>query len=92
MKLHDQTRPHHAALLVSFIILALSAAASKGQTAWFIDGYHGGVHGHFPPGYTGFLVEQLRTNPEWRFSPEIEPDTWILHGFTNPKLTQHFRS
>ena len=47
-------------LLVLFISSVVSAVTSNAQTAWFIDGYHGGVYGHYLPGYTGFLIERLK--------------------------------
>ena len=56
--------------------LAASVAADEPKPAYFADGYHGGVYGHYPPGYTGFLVEQLRANPDWKINLEIEPATW----------------
>lgn len=46
------------------------------QQSWFIDGYHGGIWGHYPKGYTSFLVEQLRRHPNWKLNLEIEPVTW----------------
>ncbi|MBE7170223.1 MAG: hypothetical protein INR73_06515 [Williamsia sp.] len=56
-----------------FLLLALAGAAQK---AYFIDGFHGGVYGHYPRGYTGFIVEQLKKNPFWKINLEIEPETW----------------
>jgi alpha-mannosidase len=46
------------------------------QTAWFIDGYHGGVYGGYPEFYTRFLVDMLNKNPDWKINLEIEPETW----------------
>jgi alpha-mannosidase len=62
-----------ASVLVCF---GSSSAAAEPKTAYFADGYHGGVYGHYPPGYTGFIVEQLKANPNWKINLEIEPDTW----------------
>lgn len=46
------------------------------QNAYFVDGFHGGVWGHYPVGYTSFLVEQLNQHPSWNINLEIEPETW----------------
>lgn len=46
------------------------------QQAYFIDGFHGGVWGHYPVGYTSFIVEQLNKHPNWNINLEIEPETW----------------
>ena len=64
-------------LIVSVLVcFGSSSAAAEPKTAYFADGYHGGVYGHYPPGYTGFIVEQLKANPNWKINLEIEPDTW----------------
>ncbi|WEK34087.1 MAG: glycoside hydrolase family 38 C-terminal domain-containing protein [Candidatus Pseudobacter hemicellulosilyticus] len=57
-------------------MLIISSTAVKAQPSWFIDGYHGGIWGHYPKGYTTFIVEQLRQHPYWKLNLEIEPDTW----------------
>ncbi len=46
------------------------------QTAWFADGYHGGIYGHYPPWQARFMVEQLEKHPGWAINLEIEPETW----------------
>ncbi|MFV0591820.1 MAG: glycoside hydrolase family 38 C-terminal domain-containing protein [Draconibacterium sp.] len=60
------------------LLLFFSAAALSGraQTAWFADGYHGGVYGHYPIWQARFMVDKLRENPEWAINLEIEPETW----------------
>src|SRR5262245_34365930 len=78
-------------LALSFFVVVLLFAA-KAQAAWFIDGYHGGVHGHYPPGYTAFLVEQLRKNPDWRISLEIEPETWDIVRTNEPEAYAGFKN
>lgn len=54
------------------------------QQAWFIDGYHGGKWGHYPAGYTAFIVEQLNKHPQWKINVEIEPETWTMVKETEP--------
>ena len=47
------------------------------QQAYFIDGYHGGIYGHYPVEWkTCFIVDQFHKHPEWKISLEIEPETW----------------
>jgi alpha-mannosidase len=53
-----------------------SSFSLAAQQSWFIDGYHGGIWGHYPKGYTGFIVEQMRRHPDWKINLEIEPVTW----------------
>lgn len=36
----------------------------KAQQAYFIDGYHGGVYGHYPMGQTSFIVQKLKQYPD----------------------------
>lgn len=59
-------------LLVSFICTHVHS-----QQAYFVDGYHGGIYGHYPVEWkTQFIVDQLSLHPEWRIGLEIEPETW----------------
>ncbi len=58
------------------IAMVLLAQISFSQRAYFIDGYHGGVWGHYPDWNTRFMVDMLEKNPDWRINIEIEPDTW----------------
>lgn len=46
------------------------------QTAYFIDGYHGGIWGHYPVRYTSYIIEQMSIHPDWKVNLEIEPETW----------------
>ncbi|MBS1604689.1 MAG: glycosyl hydrolase, partial [Bacteroidetes bacterium] len=68
--------------LVMFVLLgtALRGLAqtgeSAGDTAWFIDGYHGGIYGHLPAWQTKFMVEQLAAHPDWKINLELEPESW----------------
>lgn len=58
-------------LFLSSVCFSLSA-----QKAYFVDGYHGGIYGHYPSWVTGFMVDNLAAHPEWRIGLEIEPETW----------------
>ena len=63
-------------LVVLGFCLVLGVGVSYAQTAYFVDGYHGGVYGHYPRWQTRFMVEQLQKHPEWKINLEIEPETW----------------
>lgn len=69
-----------------------SAGAAEPKPAYFADGYHGGVYGHYPPGYTGFLVAQLGANPDWKINLEIEPETWDHVKASEPEAYAAFRA
>jgi alpha-mannosidase len=56
-------------------LISLAHTASP-QTAFFADGYHGGVYGHYPDRTTRFIVDTLEQHPRWRINLEIEPETW----------------
>jgi len=60
------------------IALALFLACLRGsaQTAYFIDGYHGGIYGHLPSWQTKFMVDQLAAHPDWKINLELEPESW----------------
>lgn len=74
-----------------FVWVCCRSAADEPATAYFVDGYHGGVYGHYPPGYTGFLVEQLSENPEWKINLEIEPETWDVAKVYEPQAFETFQ-
>ncbi len=90
-KVHEEMSSLHGMILFVSTYLVVSAAGSKAQTAWFIDGYHGGIYGHYPPGYTGFLVEELKKNSEWRINLEIEPETWDMARVYEPEAYAAFK-
>ena len=48
-----------------FFLLQLISFLLYGQQAWFADGYHGGIYGHYPMWQTEFMVDQLRENTGW---------------------------
>jgi len=60
-------------LLVLFLCCC---AFAYGQKPYFVDGFHGGVYGHYPLWVSQFLVDSLAKYPEWRVGLEIEPETW----------------
>nr|AIA94857.1 CAZy families GH38 protein [uncultured Parabacteroides sp.] len=50
--------------------------AQSSQQTYFIDGFHGGIWGHFPYQYSSFMAKQMIDNPDWKINLEIEPVTW----------------
>jgi alpha-mannosidase len=66
-----------------FLFIVMKGTA---QTAWFIDGYHGGIYGHLPSWQTKFMVEKLAQYPDWKINLELEPESWdsiALHDADN---------
>ncbi|OQP40052.1 glycosyl hydrolase [Niastella yeongjuensis] len=59
-----------------FSILLFCVLKAPAQTAWFIDGYHGGIYGHIPSWQTKFMVEKLAQYPSWFINLELEPESW----------------
>src|SRR5581483_12289807 len=76
-------------LLASFCALTVAVALSPlpacGQVAYFVDGFHGGVYGHYPTNYTEFIVDSLARHPGWKINLEIEPETWDSAQKRTPK-------
>lgn len=62
---------------ILIIVFAFDNAFSQ-QQAYFVDGYHGGIYGHYPMWVTQFMVDKLNDHPEWRIGLEIEPETWDM--------------
>lgn len=64
-------------LAIALLAVCSSILCGTAQKAFFVDGFHGGVYGHYPmKTYTRFLTQQMRSNPDWRIGLEIEPETW----------------
>lgn len=70
-------------LAVLFLMIFMGTSYSQPETAsdtatqaYFIDGYHGGIWGHFPYKYASFIADQMRQHPKWKVNLEIEPVTW----------------
>ena len=80
---------------LSFVLMAvgmMSINAQPRQRAWFADGYHGGVYGHYPlEWYTQFMMDQLEKHPKWRIGLEIEPETWDSVKVHTPEAYERWR-
>jgi alpha-mannosidase len=64
-----------------------------GQQAYFVDGFHGGIYGHYPVEWkTKYMTDLLSAHPEWRMCLEIEPETWDTVAVRTPADYERFRS
>lgn len=63
--------------ILTFAVTVLSFMSIQAQQKYFVDGFHGGVYGHYPlMTYTQFIVDQMNKHPKWYIGLEIEPETW----------------
>ncbi len=69
---------------VAFIFILFIALTCPAQTAYFIDGYHGGIYGHLPGWQTKFMVEKLAAYPDWKINLELEPESWDTIALQDP--------
>jgi alpha-mannosidase len=53
-----------------------AAGAESTPILYFVDGYHGGIRGHMPPGSWRDIVTRLDATPGWKLCLEIEPASW----------------
>lgn len=74
------------------IVLVCWVQVAFSQQAYFVDGYHGGVWGHYPEGNTRFIVDMLEKHPDWKINIEIEPDTWDTARAIDPAAYSDFKA
>jgi alpha-mannosidase len=77
--------------VLAAIFTMIFTMVSYSQNAYFVDGYHGGIYGHYPDNYTQFLVDMFNKNPDWKISLEIEPETWDSVKVKNADAYKAFR-
>ncbi|RCH55195.1 hypothetical protein DJ568_08385 [Mucilaginibacter hurinus] len=70
------TFPKTACATILALALFTGTASGQQKKAYFIDGYHGGIWGHYPDWYTRFMVDLVKQHPQWKMNLEIEPETW----------------
>jgi alpha-mannosidase len=80
-----------------FSALLLTVAVSycqhaSAQTAYYIDGYHGGIWGHYPDWNTRFMADMLKKNPNWKINIELEPETWARAMAVDPAAYADFKA
>ena len=78
-------------LLFIFICLLHINTNADAQRAYFADGYHGGIYGHYPMWNTQFMVDKLAQHPEWKIHLEIEPETWDSVFVKEPAAYNNFK-
>lgn len=76
-------------VILFFMLLSLTRDLYA-QKPYFVDGYHGGVYGHYPMWVTQFMVDKLMAHPEWRLGLEIEPETWDTVKQKEPEAYARF--
>lgn len=89
MKIFNLNKFKAVLLTLSFVLLV--SQATLAQTAWYIDGYHGGIWGHYPDWNTAFMADMLVKNPDWKINIEIEPETWDRALKVDPEGYQKFK-
>lgn len=68
-------------------------AGIDAQQAYFVDGYHGGIYGHYPLEWqTQFMVDNILRHPEWKICLEIEPETWDSVRRSTPQAYNNFKT
>ena len=77
--------------LITLMVLQINIVSIKAQQVYFVDGYHGGVYGHYPKQYTAFINETLAKNPNWKINLEIEPETWDSVQLNEPDNYNTFK-
>ena len=78
--------------LIAFLSTAGFINTAYGQTAYFIDGFHGGIWGHYPDWNTRFMADQLKSHPNWRINLELEPETWDVAKVRDSAAYNDFRA
>src|SRR5690606_4273459 len=78
-------------LLVLLFCLMGIPYSVVGQDAYFIDGYHGGIYGHYPKGQTAFMADMLKQYPDWSINLEVEPETWDAVKLRDPSAYEAFK-
>lgn len=66
-------------LIICFLFFSGTLYASQplaAQTNYFVDGYHGGIYGHYPLWVTKFITDNLHNHKDWKVNLEIEPESW----------------
>ncbi|MBK5720012.1 alpha-mannosidase [Dysgonomonas sp. Marseille-P4677] len=79
-------------IIFILITIAVSSKVSSQTQAYFVDGYHGGIYGHYPMWVTQFMVDKLAQHPEWRIGLEIEPETWDTVRVKDTKAYNNFKN
>lgn len=82
----------YSRLIRTVTVMWLAIGSVEAQQAYFVDGYHGGIYGHYPLWVTSFMVDHLAAHPDWRIGLEIEPETWDTVRHRDPEGYTRFRA
>lgn len=86
-----KNKSYHQLILLFHLLVAVQGL--QAQTAWFADGYHGGIYGHYPIWQAKFMVDKLHENPGWKINLELEPETWDsvkINDYENYRLFHEY--
>lgn len=78
--------------VLSGLAAVVAAWSVSAQSVSFVDGYHGGIYGHYPLWNTQFYVDKLAEYPLWRINLEIEPETWDTVKLRTPEAYLDFKA
>ena len=82
----------HAFAFLLSLLLGLNAGAQEARKTYFVDGFHGGVYGHYPlDDYTQYMMDQLDAHPDWCIGLEIEPETWDSVRLRTPEAYERWK-
>ncbi|MEX6691034.1 glycosyl hydrolase [Danxiaibacter flavus] len=70
--------------LLSVFLLSGVCKNLPAQTSYFVDGFHGGIYGHYPLWVTKFMTDTLQHYKDWKINLEIEPETWDTVALKDP--------
>lgn len=74
------------------LLFSLNAETQESRKTYFVDGFHGGVYGHYPLNdYTQYMMDQLDAHPNWCIGLEIEPETWDSVRVRTPDSYERWR-
>ncbi|MFT3751136.1 MAG: glycoside hydrolase family 38 C-terminal domain-containing protein [Agriterribacter sp.] len=70
-------------ILFLFIVITICQPVAA-QKNYFVDGYHGGIYGHYPLWVTQFIADSLNAHKDWKVNLEIEPESWDTIALKDP--------
>src|SRR3984893_8283132 len=78
-------------------VVLMSAELADSQTGstptlYFVDGYHGGVRGHMPPGSWRDILNAMRDLPQWKLCLDIEPESWDVLRREDPQAYMELKA
>ena len=80
------------AIYVMFLSCLCFIQPAGAQQRYFVDGYHGGIYGHYPLWQTQFMTDTLLKYKQWQINLEIEPETWDTVQLRDPDGYAHFKA